>query len=125
MKKFLVSLVTLILTIGLVAGCGGVVKANIDPEETINVSVGQDFVIALDSNPTTGYNWEVSYDEAILSLVSEEYKTEKEPGLVGVGGTQYFTFKGLEKGSTAITLTYKRSWETESLEQKDFTVDIK
>ena len=47
------------------------------------------------------------------------------PHLLGAGGTDYYQFKALKVGETEITVTYKRSWETESAEQKVFTVDIK
>ena len=115
MKKLLVLLVTLILAVCLLAGCGGV-KTYVDAEKTITVSVGQEFIIALDSNPTTGYDWEESYDDSMLSLDEEESRyepDEKAKGLVGAGGTQYFRFKVLKAGNTEITLVYKRSWEEE------------
>ena len=110
----------------LIAGCGGGLKTYVDAEKTISVSVNQEFVIALDSNPTTGYDWEESYDNNMLSLVEKEYSPdEKAPGLVGAGGTQYFRFKALKAGKTEITVNYKRSWETDIAEQKVFSVDIK
>ena len=45
----------------------------------------------MDSNPTTGYGWEASYDENMLSLEKEEYspnivQTKRNRGwLVPVG----------------------------------------
>ena len=126
MKKFLVLVMASILVVGLIAGCGGGVKTYINPEKTITTSVNQEFVIALDSNPTTGYSWEESHDDSMLGLVDEEYKPdEKASGLVGAGGTQYFRFKALKTGNTEITLIYKRAWETGILEQKVFSVDVK
>ena len=126
MKKFMVLVVASILMVSLLTGCGGGAKAYIDPDKTISVGVNQEFVIALDSNPTTGYDWEESYDESALKLVEDRYEPdEKAEGLVGAGGTQYFTFKALKAGQTEITLVYKRSWETEILEQKVFDVNVK
>jgi inhibitor of cysteine peptidase len=126
MKKFgvLALAATLIITC-LVAGCSGEAEAYIDQGETINTSVDKEFVIALDSNPTTGYNWEVSYDDTMLSLEYEEYSSEKCEGLVGAGGTQYFAFKALKAGETRIETIYKRNWEEESIDQRDFTVNIR
>ncbi len=129
MKGFATVAVISILVVSLIAGCGGVcggVEVYTDSEQVINTTVNQEFIIALDSNPTTGYGWEASYDENMLSLEKEEYNPdEKEAGLVGAGGTQYYQFKALKVGETEITVTYKRSWETEYAEQKVFTVDIK
>ncbi len=126
MKRLLVTATTSILAVGLLAGCAGGIETYTDADKTISANVNQEFVIALDSNPTTGYNWEEDYDEAMLKLVESEYEIGKqaEEGMVGAGGTQYFRFQALKTGKTEITLTYKRSWETESADQKVFSVDI-
>ncbi len=82
---------------------------------------------ALYSNPTTGYSWQASYDEAMLELVKETYELGEfaKQGLVGAGGTELFRFKALKKGEVEITMVYKRSWEEEILQQKVFTVEVK
>ena len=94
--------------------------------EAINVGVDQEFVIALGSNPTTGYMWQESYDETILELVEKTYELgeEAKQGAVGAGGVEHFQFKTLKTGETEITLVYKRPLEEEILEQKVFTVNI-
>ena len=129
MKKLLFLVTVAALTICLLTSCGGGVKTYTDSGQTINVSVDQEFIIALESNPTTGYSWQASYDETALELVGGE--STYEPGeasqedLVGAGGTESFRFKALKAGETDITMVYKRSWEEYFAEQKVFTVDIK
>ena len=129
MKKLLPLLMGVLLTTCLVAGCGTEVKAYTDPQEEIDISPDNEFVIliALDSNPTTGYSWQASYDEAMLELVEETYELGEfaKQGLVGAGGTELFRFKALKKGEVEITMVYKRSWEEEILQQKVFTVEVK
>ncbi len=126
MKKCLAAVLISILVLSVVAACNQSVKANVDTGKTISASVDREFVIAVDSNPTTGFDWEAGYDDSKLVLVGKEYKPdEKASGLVGAGGTKYFRFKALETGKTEITLTYKRPWETEIAEQKVFNVAIK
>lgn len=129
MKKLLPLLVGVLLTTCLVAGCGTEVKAYTDPQEEIDISPDNEFVIliALDSNPTTGYSWQASYDEAMLELVEETYELGEfaKQGLFGAGGTELFRFKALKKGEVEITMVYKRSWEEEILQQKVFTVEVK
>ena len=125
MKKFLIP-VTLVVAIAcLVAGCVGEVKTYTDSGQTISIGITQEFVIALGSNPTTGYSWQESYDGTMLELVGGEstYKESKE-GVVGAGGIEYFRFKALKAGETEITLAYKRPWEEEIVEQKVFTINI-
>ena len=128
MRKLLildtVALLAAVLIICLVAGCVGV-KTYTDSGQTINIGVGQEFVIALGSNPTTGYGWQESYDETMLELVEKTYEEQaEEEGAVGAGGIEYFRFHALEAGETEITLVYKRAWEEEFLAQKVFTVNI-
>ena len=128
MKKFLPLFMGVLLIVCLVAGCGVGVKAYTDPEETIGISANKEFVIliALESNPTTGYSWQASYDETMLQLVEETYELGEfaKQGLIGAGGTELFRFKALKKGELEITMVYKRPWETEVLDQKIFTVDV-
>ena len=97
--------------------------------ETIDISANKEFVvlITLESNPTTGYSWQASYDESVLELVEESYELGEyaKQGLVGAGGTELFRFKALKSGETEITMVYKRSWETDVLDQKVFTIEVK
>lgn len=130
MKKIFLMVVTLILSVSLIAGCGGgTVKAYSDPEETIDSSKNNEFIIliALESNPTTGYGWEAEFDTAMLELVEQTFELGEfvEEGIVGAGGTELLRFKGLSKGEIDLTFNYKRSWETEILDTKVFTVEIK
>ena len=123
MKRFMI--LTLMVAVLLIAGCGGGVKTYVDAEKTIITSIEQEFVIALDSNPTTGYDWEESYDDNMLSLIEKEYSPdEKAPGLVGAGGTQYFTFKALKKGKTEILVDLAGPSLKYVKERKAFSVNI-
>ena len=125
MMKHLILVV--MVTILLVTGCAGGIKTYPDSAQTINTGTNQEFIIALDSNPTTGYSWQASYDESVLELVGKSYEMgeEAKQGVVGAGGVEYFQFKVLKAGKNEITLVYKRPWEEESLYQKVFTVIIK
>lgn len=124
MKRFFLLLAA--LTIGLFAGCIGEVETYIDEGQGIDTGVNQQFVIALGSNPTTGYGWEASYDETMLELVGGESTYEEaEQGLVGGGGVEYFRFEALKTGRTPVTLVYKRAWEEEIIAQKVFAVHIR
>jgi inhibitor of cysteine peptidase len=122
-KRFLILMV---VATCLVAGCVGEVETYTDPGQTINIDVNREFVIALGSNPTTGYGWQESYDNTILELVEKTYKPGEEArqGMVGAGGVEYFRFKAVKAGQTEITLVYKRPWEEEFLEQKVFIINI-
>jgi inhibitor of cysteine peptidase len=123
MKKLLILM--LVAASLLVVGCIGVAETYTDPGQTVNIGVNQEFIIALGSNPTTGYSWQENHDQTMLELLEKSYKEEAKEGVVGAGGIEYFRFKALKAGETEITLTYERPWEEEVLEQKVFTVKIK
>jgi len=127
MRRLLLLVAVVIVAAGMLAGCATEVKTYTDPGQAISIGVNQEFVIALDSNPTTGYSWQESHDAAILELVGTTYEPgkEAEQGLVGAGGVEYFRFKALKTGETEVTMLYKRPWEAEVLDQKVFTVNIK
>ena len=129
MKKFLIPAVVAIVATCTLAGCMGEIKTYTDSGQTIDISVNKEFVIALGSNPTTGYMWQESFNETMLELVEKIYKQGKESrqGTVGAGGVEYFRFKTLKAGEAEITLVYKRPWEEPTPEDitKVFTVNIK
>jgi len=84
------------------------------PKNLVEVEVGQEFSITLESNPTTGYQWQLAkpLDEAILQLVGSEFEaSETKPELVGVGGEEVWTFKAVGRGQTEVALKYVRVWE--------------
>jgi inhibitor of cysteine peptidase len=78
-----------------------------DPAKNLEATAGNEFKIIIDSNPTTGYHWEIigELDEAVLEFISQEYRAD-EPMLTGSGGVDVFTFKALKAGETLITLGY-------------------
>lgn len=85
------------------------------PAETSSdaaTSVGSQFTVRLESNPTTGYEWQVARiaDETVVRLVDSRY-VPPASNLLGAGGEQVFTFEGLKEGRTAITLEYARPFE--------------
>ena len=125
MKRFLILVTVAVTAICLVAGCASEVKTYTDSGQSIGISANQQFVIALGSNPTTGYSWQESYDDTMLELVEKTYKPGEaaEQGVVGAGGVEYFRFKALKAGKTEINMVYKRPWEKEAIEQKTFTVN--
>ena len=127
MKRLLI--LVAVVTACLLAGCVGEVKTYTDSGQTRDIGVNQEFVIALGSNPTTGYMWQESYDENMVELVEKTYKLGKEAkqGLVGAGGVEYFRFKTLKADETEITLVYKRPWEEPTPQDvtKVFTINIK
>lgn len=100
----------------VMAGClpAGKTFTAADNGESINLKLNEIIKIKLESNPTTGYSWNLSGETstAIISLISSDYKTSTpDKEVVGAGGNETLTFKAIAKGNTTIILTYKKSWE--------------
>ncbi len=77
---------------------------NVTNGKTTTVAQGQNFAITLRTNPSTGYSWEPKFDRTALSLVDSVFVSDPNPyNLVGVPGSQVFTFQGLSKGTTILT----------------------
>jgi inhibitor of cysteine peptidase len=104
----------------------GVVTEDSKANDT-NTTYKETVEIDLESNPTTGYQWQYENDkEGIIKEVSNIYK-EKDVSeeITGSGGTDVWIFEGLKEGSSQVTFNYLRSWEKEVAETKTFifTVD--
>ena len=125
-RRALILTIVVVLTLGLVAGCTRVISPRLPRTLTISTSVDQEFVIALGSNPTTGYRWQESHDKTMVELVEKSYKPKEsaEETVVRGEGVDYFKFKTLKTGQTKIILTYERSWEIGWVDKIIYLVNI-
>jgi inhibitor of cysteine peptidase len=98
-----------------------------DGPGTLEVQVGDTFSLTLDSNPTTGFQWQLAeaLDESVLKVMSQEY-TPSGTGLAGAGGKENWTFYAAGQGTTDISLKYVQPWDEESppAVTKQFTVIV-
>ena len=71
----------------------------------------QTVTLTLDSNPTTGFSWQVEQSEELFRV--ESIYTEDRTGepVTGSGGTETITLTPQKAGKTEVTLTYARPWE--------------
>ncbi len=99
-----------------------------NPADTIDIKVGQQFKITLESNPSTGYLWRFvgSIDTLALKLVEHQYVAKPNPEkLVGRGGNDEWLFKALAAGSTSVALEHLQAWDSTSVErQVEFNIRI-
>jgi inhibitor of cysteine peptidase len=91
----------------------------------VTLAPGQRLVVTLESNPSTGFGWQIGEapDAAVLAQVGEPtYSPGGEAGMIGAGGSQVFTFVATGVGETGFTLAYRRSWEGGATDQ--FTLGV-
>jgi inhibitor of cysteine peptidase len=125
MKRYLASVIMLCATWGVsvaqdaAAPIGSAGRPQVltftDPEKSVAVAVGQQFMLAQNANRTTGYEWQLAAtpDPAVVKLVSAAYQ-QPEANRLGAGGTQVWTFEAVGRGTVAITLHYVRPWERDT-----------
>lgn len=96
------------------------VYAKTDMNE-INIKEGENFEITLDSNPSTGFSWEIAeeLDGTIIEEVDNVYGSSNadnndRPPMVGAGGKEVWTFKALKKGETTIKMKYCQSFNADN-----------
>ncbi len=76
---------------------------------------GQILVVTLESNPSTGYTWELAEQSKsiLLQLGEVEFKSSDtgDPPTVGAGGWEIFRFRAVSSGQMRLLFFYHRSWE--------------
>lgn len=88
--------------------------------------VGTRFLIALDSNKTTGYSWTAAVQGSAVTSEGSAYQ-QSDGHAMGAPGRQIFVFDAMRKGTSTITLSYRRPWEhsTPAAKTLAFTVVVK
>jgi inhibitor of cysteine peptidase len=88
--------------------------------------LGEDqvLVITLESNPSTGYSWEVAeIDEDVLHQVGESEFEQLAP-LLGAPEKQTLRFKPVGPGQSILKLVYHRPWEEGVEPAREFSVQV-
>ena len=86
-------------------------------DQKAEIGIGDTLIVTLESNPTTGFEWELREfsEEGILELMGSEYQpgeeAKQDTPVPGAGGLEVWTFKGLKKGQTVIFLDYNQPWD--------------
>jgi putative hemolysin/predicted secreted protein len=93
--------------------------------QPINVNVGDLFNVTKSCNPSTGYNWWITYLDKNL-LQSTKNGTTDCSSLIGGGCQCFFEFKTMKSGNTYISFLYYRLWEgtNRAIESDHISVSI-
>ena len=93
-----------------------------DDGKRVTARVGDEVVLRLPENASTGYRWAPDgYDAALLDLAEE---SASYAGAVGSGGEAVFRFRVKAAGSGLLRMKVWRHWEGESSVIKRFAVTI-
>ena len=93
--------------------------------DTVTVENGEEFIIALTSNPSTGYSWQADKNPKVKYIDSTQ--VNPSGNAIGAAGTQELKFKAVESGTTTLELAYFRPFEggIPPAETASFDVTIK
>ena len=91
----------------------------------VEVVVNGSITVTLDSNATTGYNWELTgiSDAGVLQKNDNKYEAPTS-GLVGAGGKEVWTFQTLAAGTTTLSMEYSQPWAGGQKAAKNFTLTV-
>jgi len=96
-----------------------------DTGSTLSVGPGDEIVVTLESNVTTGFAWQLETEPAseVLDTVSSKYLAP-DTELVGAGGEEIWRFVATGEGTTHVGMRYARSSGETAGEPFDLTVVV-
>ena len=108
------------LSLALLGACASAPKQNVSVENQsacpLQLKNGQNLILTLPSNPTTGYRWAIqdSAGGVLRSLGPEVYTSSDNGQLLGSGGQSTWRFQVFAPGSGRLRLTSQQPWEPEA-----------
>lgn len=114
----------------LLAGCASPSKQNLTVEKQsacpLKMRNGQNLILTLPSNPTTGYRWAIqdSAGGVLHALGPEVYRNPEDAGVVGAAGVSTWRFQAFAAGNGRLRLTSQQPWAPEVLPVETFDCAI-
>ena len=94
---------------------------------SVELTVGQELIVRLDANPTTGYRWVVENGATNILTQPEELnyapRSISAP-MVGSGGVTTGRFWASAPGKGTVELAYRRPWESGVPAAQKFRIDV-
>ncbi|GAA2295129.1 hypothetical protein GCM10010234_41180 [Streptomyces hawaiiensis] len=99
-------------------------EVRVSPRDSeVRVSLGDEVVVELPENATTGYLWSVQHIDGGLEVTSDEYRA---PGQVlpGAGGQRVVRVRPTAAGEGLVRLVLKRPWESAVQDQHSVRISV-
>lgn len=95
----------------------------------VEIAAGGTLTVTLESNQTTGFQWELKSvgDTSVLQSQGGNYEAPEDTGMVGAGGEEVWTFKALKPGNSSLSMEYSQPWDggTKAGQTFNLTVVVK
>jgi inhibitor of cysteine peptidase len=118
------------LALALLAACATQPAQNVTVEKQsecpVQLHSGQNLIVILPSNPTTGYRWAIqdSAGGVLRALGPEVYQNPEDAGVVGAAGVSTWRFQTFATGTGRLRLTSQQPWAPEVLPVDSFDCAI-
>ena len=124
---------TLVLGLALLSACAQKSTTSLTLHQKqqnqcpLTLHTGQQLILRMPSNPTTGFRWLVrdSAANVLQSLGPEVYSNPEDAGLVGSAGVSTWRFEAIQAGEGRLHLTYERPWEVGVVPAQRFDCQIR
>ncbi|MGU9806345.1 MAG: protease inhibitor I42 family protein [Pseudomonas rhizophila] len=106
-------------SLALLSACATQPKHNVTVEKLsqcpVQLTNGQNLILNLPSNPSTGYRWAVqdSAGGVLKAWGPEVYRNPEDAGIVGAAGVSTWRFQAFAAGTGRLRLTYQQPWAPE------------
>jgi inhibitor of cysteine peptidase len=94
-----------------------------DDGRSVEVREGEEIVLRLPENPTTGFRWHVERADA-MKLVGDSFELDPNPQ-IGSGGVRELRFRPTSGSPGRLILRHWQPWEGESSIIERFAVDLR
>jgi len=85
---------------------------------------GDEIVIRLAENPTTGYRWQLANVDGPIEPAGDSFELAPNPQ-IGSGGVREFRFRAVGPGAAHLELKHLQAWEGERSVDRRFAADIR
>ena len=127
MYRRLMSVGLVLFAIWLLGACGPkiVQVSSAENRSAVELRVGSELVLSLDSSPTGGYQWEVVDGHwGILEPQGETIYESPSPAL-GVPTKSVFRFRAMRPGESNLQLVYRSPREATLIPEDTFSLMVK
>lgn len=94
-----------------------------DRGRTVLVRKGDEIVVTLPENPTTGFRWKMELTGKVLQPLDSPVFLPAGPG-IGSGGGRTFTLVANDVGESVITFKLRRAWGPDMPSDTDVKLQI-
>ena len=119
-----------VIIVDIVEDSGAAVLTQDMDGSTVDVNKGDNIIVRLPGNPSTGYGWHVYYTDRSFGYPSSENFVPDEPEAIGGGGMMELTWRTdgyfANVGQHDVLLVYSRDGDLDNFENIfSFTANIK